>query len=82
LKTEKETCLRATPLMARQNCRGFVGAPVAGYLTWREQMLGNNGIVPMFCIDSREALRERRDSQQKAVNMAKTLQSTYVRPHI
>jgi hypothetical protein len=56
LKTEKETWLRATPLMARQNLRGFVGPPVAGYLTWQGQMLENNGIVPMFCIELSRSL--------------------------
>ena len=61
--------------MARQNLRGFVGPPVAGYLTWQGQMLENNGIVPKFCIElSREALREERDSQlDKAIDVVKTL---------
>jgi carboxyl-terminal processing protease len=53
----------------------ILGLPVAAYLTWQGRMLENNGIVPKFCIDlSRDALRDRRDTQlETAIEVAKAM---------
>jgi carboxyl-terminal processing protease len=53
----------------------ILGLPVAAYLTWQGRMLENNGITPKFCTElSRDALREKRDTQlETAVEVVKAM---------
>jgi C-terminal processing protease CtpA/Prc len=53
----------------------ILGLPVATYLTWQGRMLENNGITPKFCIElSRDALREKRDTQlETSVEVVKAM---------
>jgi carboxyl-terminal processing protease len=53
----------------------ILGLPVAGYLTWHGRMLENNGIVPTALVSlSRDALRDRRDTQlEKAIEVVTNL---------
>lgn len=53
----------------------ILGLPVAAYLSWQGRMLENNGITPKFCIElSRDALREKRDTQlETSVEVVKAM---------